>query len=55
MKQLQFKIKINCGGCVSKINPVLKDNGWSVDNKALTVKTDSLCQSNHCYRRGGRF
>ena len=50
MKDLQFKTNINCGGCVSKVTPVLNSTEgvceWSVDttqkDKVLTVKTDSL-------------
>ncbi|TXK33233.1 heavy-metal-associated domain-containing protein [Pontibacter qinzhouensis] len=50
MKDLQFKTNINCGGCVSKVTPVLNATEgvceWNVDttqkDKILTVKTDSL-------------
>ncbi|PRY13790.1 copper chaperone [Pontibacter ummariensis] len=50
MKDLQFKTNINCGGCVSKVTPVLNSTEgvqeWSVDttqkDKVLTVKTDTL-------------
>ncbi|PRY06409.1 copper chaperone [Pontibacter ummariensis] len=50
MKDLQFKTNINCGGCVSKVTPVLNASEgvceWNVDtsnrDKVLTVKTDTL-------------
>ncbi|WP_299761327.1 heavy-metal-associated domain-containing protein [uncultured Pontibacter sp.] len=50
MKDLQFKTNINCGGCVSKVTPILNSTEgvceWNVDTtkreKVLTVKTDSL-------------
>lgn len=53
MKELQFKTNINCGGCVSKVTPVLDAAEgvceWNVDtasrSKVLTVKTDSLSAS----------
>lgn len=53
MKELQFRTNINCGGCVSKVTPVLDAvEGvceWSVDtanrSKILTIKTDSLSAS----------
>ncbi|QCR25248.1 heavy-metal-associated domain-containing protein [Pontibacter sp. SGAir0037] len=53
MKQLQFKTKINCGGCVSNVPPVLNATEgvceWSVDtankDKVLPVKTGSLSAS----------
>lgn len=50
MKELQFRTNINCGGCVSKVTPVLNATEgvceWNVDtanrNKTLTVKTNSF-------------
>ncbi|NEM99288.1 heavy-metal-associated domain-containing protein [Pontibacter burrus] len=52
MKELQFKTNINCGGCVSKVTPVLNATEgvceWNVDTanpgKVLTIKTDSLSE-----------
>lgn len=53
MKELQFKTNINCGGCVSKVMPVLNAADgvceWNVDtanrSKILTIKTHSLSAS----------
>lgn len=53
MKELQFKTNINCGGCVSKVTPVLNAAEgvckWNVDtanrSKILTIKTDALSAS----------
>ncbi|WP_018480052.1 heavy-metal-associated domain-containing protein [Pontibacter roseus] len=53
MKDLQFKTNINCGGCVSKVTPILNSTEgvceWNVDttkkDKVLTVKTGSLSAS----------
>lgn len=50
MKKYQFKININCSGCVEKVTPYLNANNeiksWSVDtanpNKILTVEADNL-------------
>jgi len=49
-KKFQFKTNINCGGCVSKVTPVLDNiqgiNQWNVDtessNKLLTVVSDGM-------------
>ena len=53
MKDLKFKTNINCGGCVSKVTPVLNAAEgvceWTVDtankDKVLIVKTDFLSAS----------
>lgn len=50
METLKFKTNINCGGCVAKVTPFLKDEqgilSWNVDTnnpkKVLTVQTDGL-------------
>ncbi|BDC99251.1 heavy metal transport/detoxification protein [Persicobacter psychrovividus] len=44
----QFKTNINCGGCIDKVTPTMKqhfsDDQWSVNtdhqDKILTVETD---------------
>ena len=51
-KNLQFKTKINCGGCVASVKPHL-DNAdgichWEVDttnkDKVLTVKSEGITE-----------
>ncbi|MCM4166614.1 hypothetical protein KCTC52924_03554 [Arenibacter antarcticus] len=52
MKTLKFKTNINCGGCVSKVTPLLnKQDGvesWEVDtvnpDKILTIKSDGATE-----------
>lgn len=53
IKTLKFKTNINCGGCVSKVTPFLKDAegicDWEVDiankDKVLTVESDGITQN----------
>lgn len=50
MDTLKFKTTINCGACVAKVTPVLKEqenvNNWSVDtenpDKVLTVEGENI-------------
>ena len=50
MKELKFKSKINCTGCLSKVKPVLDSEDrietWEVDlqsdDRILTVKTNGM-------------
>ena len=50
MKTLQFKTNINCGGCLSKVRPVLDQTAgiseWQVNlqdaDRTLTVETEEL-------------
>lgn len=51
-KELKFKTSINCGGCVSKVKPVLDSTegikNWNVDtdnaDKILTVESDGIAE-----------
>jgi len=48
MEKLKFKTNINCGGCIAKFTPHIKDaqgvQAWSVDtttpDKVLTIEGD---------------
>ena len=50
MNTIKFKTNINCDACLSKVTPVLNDNGeignWTVDlgnpDKILTVQAEAL-------------
>ncbi len=50
MKTIQFKTNINCGGCLSKVRPVLDQTEgiceWQVNlqdaDRTLTVETEDL-------------
>ena len=52
MKTLKFKTNINCGGCISKVTPLLNNQegveSWEVDtvnpDKILTIKSDGASE-----------
>ncbi|WP_339667001.1 heavy-metal-associated domain-containing protein [Maribacter arcticus] len=52
MKTLKFKTNINCGGCVSKVSPLLNNQkgveSWEVDtanpDKILTIESDGATE-----------
>ena len=52
MKTLKFKTNINCGGCISKVTPLLNNQegveSWEVDtvnpDKILTIKSNGASE-----------